>query len=250
MWRYVNTRWLVTGDSISKGIVFDDDRNRYVVLHDNYIQLAFDELDVSVANVSRFGRTIDRGLETLKRDVLKHQPDNVLVGYGGNDCDFDWDAIARDPHQDHKPRTELNRFRDVLSGTVKDLQNSGITPVLMTLPPLEPDRYFGWITRNNPEKAERILLWLRSVTRIYWWQERYNSVITRIAIKTGSLLVDMRAAFLQQPDLLPYICQDGIHPNQLGHRLMAEAFIASMNDKQSAPPLPAPAPKRCLGCTA
>ncbi len=250
LWRLVNSRWLVTGDSISKGIVFDDDRNRYITLQDNYIRLAFDPLDVSFVNVSRFGRTIDRGLMTLNRDVLKHRPNNVLVGYGGNDCDFDWDAIARDPQQDHKPRTDLDRFGDVLSGTVKNLQNSGIMPVLMTLPPLEPDRYFDWITQGDPEKAERILLWLRSVTRIYWWQERYNSVITRIATNTCAQLVDMRAAFLQQPDYHPYICQDGIHPNQSGHRLMAGTLISFMQDKQTTPSLPAPALKRCKACPA
>jgi lysophospholipase L1-like esterase len=222
------SRWLITGDSISKGIVFDPDRNRYVMLRDNYVRLVFDHLNGSIVNVARFGNTIGRGVQRLTRDVCKHRPDTVLFEYGGNDCDFDWDAVARDPHGDHQPRTELNRFRDQLASSVAALQQQSILPVLMTLPPLEPDRYFKWITRDDPGKAERILIWLKSVARIYWWQERYHSVITQTAWKTGALLVDIRAAFLNQTDYQSYMCVDGIHPNARGHRLMADAFVESL----------------------
>ncbi len=241
----MTSRWLITGDSISKGIVFDPNRNRYVMLRDNYVRLVFDHLNGSIANVARFGNTIGRGVQRLTRDVCKHRPDYVLFGYGGNDCDFDWEAVARDPHRDHQPKTELNRFRDQLASSVSELQARSIAPVLMTLPPLEPDRYFQWITRDDPTKAERILIWLKSVARIYWWQERYHSVITGIAHSTGALLVDIRAAFLQQPEYDDLICIDGIHPNPQGHRLMARAFLDTLRERQADLLKPASTPGVC-----
>lgn len=91
----------------------------------------------------------------------------------------------------------------------------------MNLPPLNADRYFNWISKNNPVAKENILKWLGSVTKIYWWQERYNSVILKIAEETKTLCIDIRGAFLQFPDFTKLLCIDGIHPNKEGHIVIA-----------------------------
>jgi lysophospholipase L1-like esterase len=71
-----------------------------------------------------------------------------------------------------------------------------------------------------------ILEWLGSVTKIYWWQERYNSVIVRIAEETKTLWIDVRSAFLRFPDFSELLCADGIHPNRDGHVVIAEEIIS------------------------
>lgn len=74
-----------------------------------------------------------------------------------------------------------------------------------------------------------ILKWLGSVTKIYWWQERYNSVIVRIAEETKTLWIDIRSAFLRFPDFSELLCVDGIHPNRDGHFVIAEEIISFIN---------------------
>lgn len=149
------------------------------------------------------------------------KPDVVIIEFGGNDCDFDWDKIANDPEGHHEPKTDFNMFGKLLKNIIETLEKSGITPVLLNLPPIDAERYFKWISKNSTVIGEKILRWLGSVSRIYWWQERYNSAVISIAEETKTRWIDIRSAFLKQPDYREFICADGIHPNERGHKLIA-----------------------------
>ena len=37
-------------------------------------------------------------------------------------------------------------------------------------------------------------------------------------------MIDIRSAFLVRKDYTDYLCEDGIHPNEKGHRLIREAM--------------------------
>lgn len=213
--------FLVLGDSISKGIIYNEEKEKYISLKGNYVDLLQNSLKGTINNVAKFGNTILRGIERLQRDVLKNKPDIVLIEFGGNDCDFDWQEIADNPYGEHKPKTDFAVFKIHLKELIRTLENVNITPVLMTLPPLDPDRYFKWISKNNVEIGKNILKWLGSVNKIYWWQERYNSAIISIAEETKTRLIDVRSAFLNYPDFRQFICADGIHPNEKGHEIIA-----------------------------
>lgn len=217
--------YMISGDSISKGVVFDEIKNKYVVLEENYVALLQDKLRGAVRNTARFGNTLLKGITHLKRDVLKDKPDIVLIEYGGNDCDFNWNEIATNPEADHTPKTDFNVFERMLTETIEYLRGMQITPVLMNLPPLNADKYFKWVSNNDPEAEQNILKWLGSVTKIYWWQERYNSTIIKVAEATKTRCIDIRGAFLEHPDFTKFICQDGIHPNQDGHRIISERVL-------------------------
>ncbi|NLG89108.1 MAG: SGNH/GDSL hydrolase family protein [Clostridiaceae bacterium] len=217
---------LVSGDSISKGVIYDESKNKYSILQDNYVDLLRNKLNGIIYNTSRFGNTIIKGIQKLKDSIFKHKPDIVLIEYGGNDCDFNWDEISKDPFADHAPHTGFEKFEKTLFDTVSFIKEKGITPVLMSLPPLNADRYLDWISKNNPIVKTNILKWLGSVTKIYWWQERYNSVIVRIAEETKTLWIDIRSAFLRFPDFSELLCIDGIHPNRNGHAVIAEEIIS------------------------
>ena len=237
-------KFIVTGDSISRGVVYDETKCKYTVIQDNYVSLLQNSLKGIVHNTARFGNTIIRGIGKLKDDVFNKKPDVVLIEFGGNDCDFNWDEIALNPEAEHSPKTDFDVFKSKLRETVDFLKSNHVTPVLMTLPPLNADKYFKWISRNNPLSEINILKWLGSVTRIYWWQERYSSIITKVAEETGTRWIDIRGAFLQHPDFSDFLCMDGIHPNEHGHKLIAEKvleYIRSGYDfllKDHADPIP------------
>lgn len=217
--------FLVSGDSISKGVIFDCIQGKYVVLEDNYINLLQSKLRGIIRNTSRFGNTIIKGYNKLKNDVLKDSPDIVLIEYGGNDCDFDWDKVANNPNAEHQPKTDFSVFENKLKEAVNFLKNNKIIPVLLTLPPLNADNYLKWISNNDPSIEKNILEYIGSVTKIYWWQEKYSSAVVKIAEETNSKWIDIRGAFLQYPDFTKFLCLDGIHPNQLGHKIIANKII-------------------------
>ncbi|WHH61103.1 SGNH/GDSL hydrolase family protein [Petroclostridium sp. X23] len=216
---------VVSGDSISRGVIYDEVQKKYIVLKENYVDLLRGKLKGIIYNTSRFGSTISKGVRKLKSHILKESPDIVLIEYGGNDCDYNWDEVAENPDASHVPKTDFEIFESFLKETIAYLKSSSITPVLMTLPPLNADMYFKWVCKNNPLAKVNVLKWLGSVTKIYWWQERYNSVIIKIAEETHTKWIDVRGAFLQQPDFTKFLCVDGIHPNKEGHKIIADKII-------------------------
>jgi acyl-CoA thioesterase I len=216
---------LVSGDSISRGIVYDEEKGKYSVSDKGYVTLVQRKLRSVVYNASRFGNTIVRGIGRLGREVEKDRPDVVLIEYGGNDCDFAWDEVAASPDSVHEPATDLALFEETLEGTIDKLTDEGIVPVLMSLPPLNADDYLKWVSRFDPETERNILKWLGSATKIYWWQERYSSSVVSVAERTGTRWIDVRGAFLRRPDFLSLICRDGIHPNEAGHALIAKTVL-------------------------
>lgn len=218
-------RIIVTGDSISRGVIYDEARRKYVVFQENYVSLLQHKLKAIVSNTARFGNTILKGMEKIKKDAVETSPDVVLIEYGGNDCDFHWEEIAVNPEGEHRPKTDFQEFEKRLKEMIEFLKSNRIIPVLTSLPPLHPERYLKWVSHNNPAVESSILKWLGSVTKIYWWQERYNSIIIKVARETGTRWIDIRGAFLHYPDFDRFLCADGIHPNEEGHRIIAEKVL-------------------------
>ncbi|HHW56460.1 MAG TPA: SGNH/GDSL hydrolase family protein [Clostridia bacterium] len=212
---------IIIGDSISKGVIYDEEKDRYVVSKVNYVNLLTENIKGTIKNFAKFGNTLLRGIDSLNKYLSKERADIIVIEFGGNDCDFNWEEVAKEPCKSHEPKTDFYVFKEKLRGLVISLEKKNIIPVLMTLPPLDADRYFKWISKNSEEIGKNILKWLGSVTKIYWWQEKYNSAILSIAIETKTRLIDIRSAFLEHPDFRQFLCKDGIHPNEEGHKIIA-----------------------------
>ena len=224
-----NYNFVAYGDSITKGVVFDNERGRYVVLKDNFINLVQNKVKGAIYNMGKFGNDIIRGKQKLEKDVIKKHPDIVIIEFGGNDCDFDWEAVAKDPKGIHEPKTDLNLFENTLNDFIDYFRKLNITPVLMNLPPLEPERYFKWICKQDPVAEKNVLSWLGTINKIYTWQEQYSDKVVQVAKKCGTEFIDIRTAFLKEKDIGKYICIDGIHPNNFGHKLIAESIMEYLN---------------------
>ena len=216
---------LVVGDSLSKGVIYDEQKNKYTILKDCFINLIARQIDAEMINASRFGSTVLQGKKQLESKFDKYDPDIVVIEFGGNDCDFLWDDIAKDPAKDHIPKTPLDQFENSINAMVDFVLKQGKKPVLATLPPLYADNYFNWFTNKDQEKGNRILKWLKDIWHIYWWHERYSNCVQYIARQKNINCIDVRREFLKKKDFSEYICVDGIHPNQAGHELISEAVL-------------------------
>jgi lysophospholipase L1-like esterase len=211
------------GDSITKGVVLNKENN-YSILEESFIGLLRERVGIEIDNYGKFGCTI-----SYAHHFVDRHPEEIasakytLLEYGGNDADFRWAEVAAHPFDEHEPNTPLPVFTETLRRMIETLRAHHVKPVLSTLPPISSERYLDWITRDGLSK-ENILLWLGDANAIYRYQEKYSLAIERLAAETGCFLVDLRSAFLEKRALLPYLCADGIHPNDAGQRLIHEVL--------------------------
>ena len=211
----------IWGDSIAKGVVFDEQRGRYAVCRDNCVSRLSRDAGVEVENFSVMGNTTEQGLKRMEGQPLK--PGNLaVIEFGGNDCDLDWAAACEHPEVEQRGRVPLEAFGENLRAMVRRVRDGGMIPALVTPPPLVAQRYFDWVSRKL-DKA-RILNYLGDVEHIYRWQERYALMIRRVAARENAMLLDVRDWFLSQARFTDLMCVDGIHPNARGHELLFERF--------------------------
>ena len=221
------------GDSLSKGVAFDNEKGRFSVMRESFYNLLRPIFSTEVINLSRLGRTLSEARAALEQRLLISKPRAVAIELGGNDCDFNWTEVAKEPDASHECKTPFAQFEQGIRDMVARLRRENITSVLINLPPIDADRYFRFICRDDPKMENGVLSFLGSITHIYWWHERFSSVIGKIADEMGTGFIDIRRKFLYQEDFREFICDDGIHPNEKGHRLIAECIHDFMRKNYS-----------------
>ena len=219
----MNLSVCVFGDSVTKGVVFDSVLKKYTLLRDCFANRIMGSFPVSIQNYSRFGCTVTKGLDLLRRHKGElSQYDYTVLEFGGNDCDFNWKEVSAEPEREHRPSTPVELFERKYAELIEEVKSCGSRPVLLTLPPIDAKRYFAWISKGLNPGA--ILKWLGDVEHIYRWHERYNLAVCRLAKECGVPLIDISSAFLETHRYQELICEDGIHPNEGGHRLISRVI--------------------------
>ena len=207
-------RAFIYGDSLLKATVPDENMHYRFHLPEVMAQYPTDRLEV--VNRAKMGATVTKGLSLVEHDVQRGMDARwALVAYGGNDSDFDWEAIAAAPEQEHLPHTVLPEFIEKLRCAVQELASAGVQPVLMTLPPIDGQRYFQFISRRADGGS--ILRWLGDVGRIYRHQELYSDTVTELAYANGVPLIHVRQAFLADHHMNDLLSADGIHLTMDGY---------------------------------
>ncbi len=210
------------GDSISKGVVFDTIKNRYVYVKESFAKLISAEKQVEIANHAKFGCTILKGLDMIEENMAEiAASDFTVLEFGGNDCDHDWRKIADAPDAFHEPKTPFRQFCDSYGKLIAMFKEKNIRLAVMNLPPIDEQKYFDWFSRGL--NKNNILKWLGgNVSYIYRWHESYNMQICCLANRFNVPLIDIRTPFLERRDYSDYLSVDGIHPNEKGHALISE----------------------------
>ena len=213
----------VFGDSILKGIQVNPLTRLYCINNNIDIGMLSDKFSLDIINRSRFGCTVKKG-RTMLYKYLDDKPNcsAILMDFGGNDCDFNWKAISENPNAEHEPNTPIQDFIDIYTGMIEKIYAKGIRPVITSLPPLEPQRFFDWFCKGL--NKDGVLKWLDGVNTIYRFQEHYSRTVEEIARNTGALLIDLRGAFLEQTRVGRFLCEDGVHPNTEGQKLITAEF--------------------------
>lgn len=220
MMEHTVKRLRIFGDSILKGVAYDESTDRYVPLGTDGAARYCSPYGVEVQNSAVFGCTVGKGMQLIDRAISKGLAcDAALLEFGGNDCDFQWADVAADPDGEHESNTPLEVFKESLREMIRLLRAKRVSPVLMTLPPIDSKRYLAHICRNGLD-PERILRWLGSVHNISRRQELYSLQVVSVALDTDVPLIDVRSGFLARRDCEELLCADGIHPNGQGNNLI------------------------------
>ncbi|MEG1806082.1 MAG: SGNH/GDSL hydrolase family protein [Clostridia bacterium] len=219
----------IFGDSLLQGVLFQN--KKYSLSRSIDWDGIQNSLDVKITNSSKMGCTITKG-ETIIDKVLAQgrEIDTAIVEYGGNDCDFDWAEVAKHPLGEQSSHTSLSDFKEKLVKIIATLRNAKIKPILMTLPPLNPVTFFAKVAADT-NGADGIMQFLGDVMRIYRYQELFSNAIIDVAIALNVQLVDVRSKFLSNDNFNSLICEDGIHPNEKGEKIIADCFLETFGKR-------------------
>ncbi|MBP3588709.1 MAG: SGNH/GDSL hydrolase family protein [Clostridia bacterium] len=217
----------IYGDSIMKAVLVDENF-KYHQISSSLLDQLQQDTGVIATNRAHFGYTAVRGQTVLQKDLDRGLCcDLALLEFGGNDCDHNWMEVARTPDAEHTPNTPLPKFLDTLKDMALSVAAKGIQPVLMTLPPLDAEKYLSFIGRRGAD-TDAVLSWLGDVQMIYRWQELYSNAIAQLAARLNLPLLDVRSRFLSRRDYSSMIARDGIHLTRPGYELIYDAFREQM----------------------
>jgi lysophospholipase L1-like esterase len=172
-------------------------------------------IDARVVNAGFPGNTTQHARARLQKDVLDRQPSLVIVQFGINDSAV---QVNADPPA-KGPAVPLEKYQDNLREIVRAVRKNGSRVILMTpnsmrwtpkfrefygKPPYKPD---------DPDGFNVVL-------------KDYAEAVRKLAREERVPLVDVYAAFeahgKQEGQSVDELLTDGMHPNDKGHRLVAD----------------------------
>lgn len=219
------------GDSIIKGVLFNQEENgrgHYSLSDHNIVDNIANQLHSETVNLGKMGCTIEVGERILDRHIdALDGAKYVLMCYGGNDSDYNWKAIADNPKEQHYPKTPLTLFEKTYTRIIHHVREMGCIPLIMSLPPMDAQKYFNFFTSTfNDMQKSNVLNWLKgNIDTIWAGHELYNDAVKRVAEATDSIFVDVTTSLGNGKGIL---CDDGIHPNTLGQRKIANIILKNI----------------------
>lgn len=221
----------VFGDSVLKGVVLEN--NKYKVSSKRFTNICEEVLGIKIENKAKFGSTISIGEKSIEKNLQTIQDTNskyVIMEFGGNDCDYNWKEISISPNDEHKPNSDIKSFTKIYTELINKIKQMNKIPVLLSLPPIDCNAYFKKISEGL--NADNILKWLNGNKQfISNWHERYNLEVFKLAINNNIPIIDITSKFLEKKKYENYLCEDGIHPNEDGHKIIANAIQEHIENK-------------------
>lgn len=212
----------ILGDSILKCVVYDKETTKYKSTGDEKFNKLSEALLVNVNNLSRLGLTAKRAYDK-EMYKISNETDLIILGLGGNDCDYIWKEISEEPDIEHDNNTPPAEFKSLMITMINYIRSNSIKVALMTLPPISSDKYFEKLSVGL--NKDNLIKWIKDVNQIYRTQEFYSNTVRDIAVELNVPLIDVRGNFLVHKDNHKLIGSDGIHMNEAGYDLMIDVLI-------------------------
>lgn len=220
----------IFGDSVFKGARYDSASGKCVVNDRFGLDETARKAGLTVRNFSKFGCTVTKALSYVQKMFTKIDSDIVLMNFGGNDCNFDWQAIAESPLDMHRPNTELDQFVDSYNKMIDFVLEKRSLPVVATLLPVQDKKYIDYVCKVRNLDRDNVMSWVKdSNFSLSDHQKAYSDAVAQIAAKRGIPLIDLRSAFSGR-NSSSLIGPDGIHPNARGQKVISGCFEVFVGD--------------------
>lgn len=219
----------ILGDSITAGVVYSPERERYIHFKDSFINMAQEKLGLDVRNNSKFGQTVGaamRKVERFAKDISASE--HTIIMLGGNDSDFDWPSVADSPDDFHDCNTPLADFVEGYNAFIDKVVELGSKPIIMNLIPAYGRAYYNWICKKCDPEA--IMKFLGTPESIEHWNEMYSTAVMKLSAKRSIPLLDVRSPFLKSRFYEGLFSCDGIHPSEDGHKLIYNYLLPQLDN--------------------
>ena len=184
-----------------------------------YPAILQEEFAVRVINAGVGGNTTEMARKRFEADVLSHQPQIAIIQFGINDAAVD---VWKTPPAT-QPRVSLERYEANLRHFVQTLKSGNALVVLMTPNPLRWTPKLKEMYGHPPYQPE-------DPDGFNGLLAQYCEAVRHVAREEGAELIDVQRAFSDQAQKLGVsvdtLLSDGMHPNEAGHRIVADLFAS------------------------
>jgi lysophospholipase L1-like esterase len=177
---------------------------------------------MAVYNAGIGGNTTRDARKRFQNHVLRHKPQVVVMQFGINDAAVD---VWKNPPVT-EPRVPLSEYVENLRSMIGEARAQGAKVILMTTNPIRWAPRMREMYGKPPYHAEAEdgfdALHLAG----------YNDALRKLAEELQMPLVDIRAAYpayaARNKTTVDGLLLDGVHPNDLGHRLVAQLLVPAI----------------------
>ena len=155
-------------------------------------------LNANAINSGVGGHTSRQGLHRIKKDVLEHRPDLVVILFGTNDI-----------RVDSKKHVAIDEYKKNLTAMVKACKQIDADVIMCSLPPINSEPYFTRHDLNDYEKAGGLQTLVQT----------YGEAAATVAGQAKVPLVDFQTLLKTSPE---WMAADGVHPTTEGNQIIAE----------------------------
>jgi len=178
----------------------------------------------TIINAGVGGESTPSARERFEREVIAAHPDVVTIYYGLNDAAVDiWNGKS-------EPRVTRTQFEENLRYFVRRAREAGIKPILLTPNPL------AW-TAQERELYGKPPYDVHDVEGHNVVLKDYVAAVRALAEEENVPLADVYRIFAEYAKHHSYaqILLDGVHPNDFGHRLIADELLRIIPEVLQAP---------------
>lgn len=197
--------WVFTGDSITHGVRHTNGQRNYVEHFAERVRGELKRYTDIVINTGVTNDTTNILLHTWETRVARFKADVVSVMEGTNDC-YDGIISSMIPGMNvYDEAVSPEKFSDNLHEIIRRIRQTGAIPLLHTMAPVDFNTDLQ--RKKMPEYVEAV----RTVAR-----------------KEKAILVDNYKFWQTMPDIIPWL-NDAYHPNESGHRAIAEEMFRTLD---------------------
>ena len=162
--------------------------------------------------------------------------DKTIIIQPESGLQYNWKAIAANPSGHHAPTYDLVAYKALYTNKIAQARACGQEPVLVSLPIMDENRYFAYITRGfTMQERKNLLYWLDGkIERLRNIHALYNLSLFRLASLQCVHIIDITSPMLACANYDELLEQDGVTLSEAGQALVNSELIKVQSHEAAA----------------